>query len=115
MDRTSWERPGICAVCGKQFTKTSSNHKYCSQSCAISVQRAQNREWLREFYRKQRELREFRELHAENRFGKPTETIEEVAAKANAAGMTYGKYVAMIREMEGREIYGRCEVDQDNH
>ena len=105
------ERPGICDCCGKQFTKTNSNHKYCGSACALKVQRAQNREWLREFYRKRRELRALHELHAENRFSKPKETIEEVVAKANAAGMSYGKYVAQQMEKEGCVVYGRGEVD----
>ena len=110
MDRTSWERPGICAECGKPFTTNGSNHKYCSKSCSLKVQRAKSREWLNEYKRQLRE--EQRRLISPY---KPRETIEEVVAKANAAGMSYGKYVAQQMEKEGRVLYGRCEVDQDNN
>lgn len=99
-----------CAICGRKFIKGSNNAKYCSTSCKNKAWKAQSQAWLREYKRQLRE--EQRRLISPY---KPRETIEEVVAKANAAGMTYGKYVALQRELEGCEIYGRCEVDQDNH
>lgn len=106
MDLRTLERTAFCGICGKQFLKNSNGHKYCSAPCALKAQRAKNREWLRAYKQRLRE-----EHYLASSTLKPRETIEEVVAKANAAGMSYGKYVAMIREMEGREIYGRGEVD----
>lgn len=104
------ERVHLCEVCGKPFIKKSGNAKYCSAPCKRKVEREQNREWLRAYYRRLREERQIAQSVL-----KPRETIEEVVEKANAAGMTYGKYVALQREMEGCDVHGRCEVDQDNH
>ena len=95
-----------CALCGNTFIKKSANGKYCSHTCKDKVWKQQSQEWLREYKRQLRE--EQRRLISPH---KPKETIEEVVAKANAAGLSYGKYVAMQRELEGCEIYGRCEVD----
>lgn len=110
MDFKTLEKTAYCAVCGKQFMKTSNIQKYCSVPCRIKVQRIQNRNWLREYAKRMREEK-FLAVHPIKRI----ETIEEVVAKANAAGMTYGKYVALQREMEGCDVHGRCEVDQDNN
>lgn len=110
MDFRTLERTAFCGICGKQFLKNSNGHKYCSAPCALKAQRAQNKEWLRAYKQRLRE-----EHYLASSTLKATETIEEVVAKANAAGMTYGKYVALQRELEGSEVYGRCEVDQDNN
>ena len=110
MDYKTLGKTAFCAVCGKQFIKPSNNAKYCSMPCKRKVEKDQNREWLREYYRRLREERRIAQS-----VWKPRETIEEVVAKANAAGLSYGKYVALQREKEGCEADGRCEVDQDNH
>lgn len=102
MDFRTLERTAFCGICGKPFLKNSNGHKYCSAPCALKAQRAQNREWLRAYKQRLRE-----EHYIANSIWKPRETIEEVVAKANAAGMTYGQYVALQRELEGCEIYGR--------
>ena len=94
----------ICAVCGKPFIKRSNNGKYCSRYCKDKVWKEQCQASLKEYKRKIRD--EQRRLNSPY---KPRETIEEIVAKANAAGMSYGKYVALQREMEGCEIYGREE------
>jgi hypothetical protein len=106
MDLRTLERTAFCGICGKQFLKNSNGHKYCSAPCALKAQRAHNREWLIAYKRRLRE-----EHYLASSTLKATETIEEVVAKANAAGMTYGKYVALQRELEGCEIYGSGEVD----
>lgn len=107
MDFKTLERTAFCAVCGKPFIKKSNNGKYCSDPCKRKVEREQNREWLREY---KRQLRE--EQRRACSIWKPKETIEEVVAKANAAGLSYGKYVALQRE--GCDVNGRCEIHKDS-
>ena len=98
-----------CAVCGKEFTKKSGNAKYCSAPCKNKVWREQSKASFDEYMRRIRE--EQRRL---NTRWKPRETIEEVVAKANAAGMTYGKYVALQRE--GCDANGRkADVHTEDH
>lgn len=99
----------ICALCGNTFIKKSANAKYCSTPCKNKVWKEQCKASFEEY---RRQLRE--EQRRMNSKWKPRETIEEIVEKANAAGMTYGKYVAQQTEKEGRVLYGRCEVDQDN-
>ena len=92
----------ICALCGKPFIKKSANAKYCSAPCKNKVWKEQSKASFEEYKRKIRE--EQRRLNFKY---KPRETIEEIVAKANAADMSYGKYVALQMEKEGCVLYGR--------
>lgn len=71
----------ICERCGKLFESTSSITQYCSQACRNKATRERKKQ---EKYDKR---------------PKANKDLDRVAAEANAASMSYGKYVLM---MEGK-------------
>lgn len=92
------KRKKICRWCQKEFWDDSkmNQRRYCSEECSHQASKEKQKAW-----------------HAQNRkkpFGgyrksepKPTQekgissmTMEEVQRAARAAGMSYGKYVAMM-------------------
>ena len=101
---------GVCEVCGKPFVKKTGIAKYCSMPCKRKMESQQNREWLQRFRRQLKEERE--RMKADYKPYKPNKSIAEVVEEANAAGLSYGKYVALMKE---GEMLGRCEVDQDHN
>lgn len=71
-----------CERCGKLFVSKSGNTQYCSQVCRTRAAEARRRAE--------------RQAKYDNR-PKANKDLDRVAAEANAAGMTYGKYVAKMR------------------
>ena len=41
-----------CPWCGKEFVSAHPTQKYCSHACASEAKKKQNREYMREYYRK---------------------------------------------------------------
>ena len=78
----------ICVICGKQLRGVGRRTKYCPD-CRAEVNSTKSRE-------RSRRRRAF-ELEQKARAARPQYTgpsVREVAAQADAAGMTYGQYVA---------------------
>lgn len=69
----------VCCHCNKVFQSNTAHTKYCSQSCRTKANEEKKRN--EEYERRPRANKE----------------LDRVAAEANAAGMSYGKYVAMLR------------------
>lgn len=72
-----------CEICGKVFNLISYNQQYCGEKC----KREANSILRRERYRAEKLNAQTKPKH---------DTLSEVARKANAMGLTYGKYVAMM-------------------
>lgn len=76
-----------CAVCGKEFGAWNTNQKFCSQNCKHEAS-LKSGESYRE---KQREKAEQQAKEC-----KKKQAVVNIAAEARKAGMSYGKYVAMM-------------------
>lgn len=74
-----------CKHCGTLFVSSSSNTKYCSQICRTKANEARMRAERQEKYERRH---------------KESKELDRVAAEANAAGLSYGKYVAMMDKGE---------------
>lgn len=74
-----WINVGNCPVCGKRFTGAE-NKKYCGAHCRNKAGKAKQTG---------------KELTAPGKRKKMT--IEDIDAEARKAGMSYGKYVAMMK------------------
>lgn len=83
MNRTDNREVKKCAICKKYFITTKSRVVCCSPEC----QKQRDKELQREMRKKHVSQKEPR------RKGK---TLEELAAEAMAAGVTYGQYVAKL-------------------
>ena len=84
-----------CAICGNEFSPTRANAIYCCKECA----RIGGKQIVRE--REKRERQEDRNYLQKTKQKKPPKnSLEDIAARARAAGMTYGKYVAMLYVQE---------------
>lgn len=70
-----------CKHCGNEFLTTNKNRIYCSDKCS----RKENKKIQREKYKQERELLERKK---QNNLVKTNEA-------ARAAGLSYGKYVAL--------------------
>ena len=69
----------ICARCGKEVPHTGRAQKYCPD-CAKAAKGERDR---------------VRTFKPPARLRRPDNALSDINAKARAAGMTYGKYVAM--------------------
>lgn len=78
-----YARTGQCEICGETFNRNSNNQRYCGEKCKREA--------------KSLYCRDKRRLNAQTKT--KNDTLSEVARKANAMGLTYGKYVAL---KEGR-------------
>ena len=98
---------GVCVLCGQTFKKTNGIQRYCSVPCKRKAWHQQNLEWMRRY---REELKQFEKKEKKK---KATYTsfkeLADMNERARAAGMTYGKYVALLRE--GRVELGRSQVD----
>lgn len=72
----------ICVVCGKQLRGVGCRTKYCPES-----RHERENKKARERARRQRDRA---------RHPAPAPDVREIAAQADAAGMSYGQYVAVI-------------------
>ena len=78
-----------CKWCGKEFT-TNKTNIYCSVECRQASAKVRDREY------KAARLAEHKERIAARRGKRNRESqIDSLAAAARAAGLSYGKYVAM--------------------
>lgn len=101
VDRVGWEagmsRPVekkfVCTVCGRAFTAEARIAKYCPE-CRRKVRLEQQRAATQARLKR-------------NRRGKKKSTLNEIAAEAKSAHMSYGKYVAMMEaKKKGEEKNG---------
>ena len=73
-----------CEICGEVFNRISYNQRYCSEKCKREANILRSRE-----------KRRTEKLNAQTKTKQ--ETLSEVAARARAAGMTYGQYMVSLK------------------
>lgn len=80
-----------CQHCGKPFTvmKNGGGKKFCSRACQIE----HNKAGATERYHKAKEKAKQKRLEEELAKANKPESLAEVQRKAQAAGMSYGKYM----------------------
>ena len=78
----------ICVICGRQLRGVGSHTKYCPD-CRAEVNRIRTRERSRRRYAAESALRS---ASARPPYTGPS--VHDRAAQADAAGLTYGQYVA---------------------
>lgn len=83
---SDWLREKTCEVCGKTFYTYSSRAKYCSEKCA--------RKSYNDSMKKPKEEKKRRRITRE------VLSIKEIVRRADELGMSYGEYVAKMREGE---------------
>ena len=71
-----------CEICGKSFKQIAYNQRFCCEKCRNEVNNIRKREKQKEEDLPTTKL-------------KAHESLSEIARKANALGLTYGKYLAM--------------------
>ena len=85
-----------CKHCGKSFTvmKNGGGKKFCGKACQVEHNKAGAAERWRTVYKeKARQKR----LEAEQAEANKPESLAEVQKKAQAAGMSYGKYMLALQ------------------
>lgn len=99
--------PLICRVCGKHFMGKNKRIKICSEECRKRADvESRERQYARDRAHKEAEREADRRRMAEMRrkampcriVTDPSLDIAEVNAKAKAAGLSYGQYVARCRK-----------------
>lgn len=99
--------PLICRVCGKRFMGKNKRIKICSEECqreadAISRERHYARGRAAVLAAREEDRRFMLEMQRRPRVPRmvtdPSLSIAEVNAKAKAAGLSYGQYVARCRK-----------------
>ena len=83
-----------CVVCNKSFVVNTPNKKCCSNECTKIKNRMNS-------------ARYNKEIKGNNNKTKKSLSFTDIAVKARQAGMSYGKYVAMLEcgmKIEGRNI-----------
>lgn len=78
----------ICVICGRELRGVGSHTKYCPD-CRAEVNRVRTRERSRRRYAAERAQRA---ALARPQYTGPS--VHDMAARADAAGLTYGQYVA---------------------
>ena len=86
-----------CLRCGKPFTvmKNGGGKKFCGKTCQVEHNKAEATERWHKVYKER--ARKRRLAAKQEEVSKP-ESLEEVQRKAQAAGMSYGKYM-LARQM----------------
>lgn len=72
-----------CEICGAEFKMQTNSQRYCSEDCRREGKALHERERRR--------------LAREPNPVPEHDSLSEIARKANALGLTYGKYVAMMK------------------
>ena len=85
-----------CKMCGAEFEAVGANAKFCAE-----CKKQKQREWHRNNYIKQTQGAEVGERYAAAE--KQRKDMNEVLAKANAAGLSYGQYVAQEERKNMKE------------
>ena len=93
------QEPKRCARCGVVLEKRRTNQKYCDD-CRAAARREQ--EAARRL--KRREGRRIGELSKKKKKKPRVSQIENLNAAARKAGMSYGKYVAMLAMQKGKKV-----------
>ena len=78
----------ICTICGRELRRVGRRTKYCPD-CRAEVNRVRTRERSRRRYAAERALRA---ASARPPYTGPS--VHDMAAQADAAGLSYGQYVA---------------------
>lgn len=97
---------GVCVICGQTFKKVNGIQRYCSLPCKRKAQHQQYLEWMRRY---REEMQQFKKKQEKKPAYSSFKELADMNERARAAGMTYGKYVALLRE--GRVELGRSQVD----
>lgn len=90
MQRTSKAYPMVCAICGKEYIAHNRSSMYCSDECRAEGQRKKN-----EYYRLNPDARPVRGPRPRKKRENP---FTEILEAARAAGMSYGQYVASLKQ-----------------
>lgn len=93
---------GVCDICGQTFKKANGSQRYCSVPCRREAQHQQNLEWMRRY---REEMQQFKKKQEKKAAYSSFQELADMNERARAAGMSYGKYVALLRE--GRVQFGR--------
>ena len=85
-----------CQQCGKPFTvmKNGGGKKFCSRDCQIEHNKEKATERWHNCYK---ERRRKERMAAEQEQKKKPESLAEVQRKAQAVGLSYGKYMQALR------------------
>lgn len=82
-----------CKSCGKPFFAPTHNTKYCSPECAKAAKKKREHQYWED--KKEQQYDEKKD---------PKSALSEINSLAIAAGMSYGKYVAMKYIEEQRNV-----------
>lgn len=75
-----------CTICGKEYTTTGTRSKACSKECRKILTKSYYSYYKTPYNREKNESTRKAE----------GQSLQEIASKAKAAGLSYGKYVARI-------------------
>jgi predicted amidophosphoribosyltransferase len=79
----------ICQRCGAEFSLMNGCQRYCGKECSKEMSRIKHKMWQRNNYGKPKsEMQETKVMK--------NKAIRDINAEAMKAGMSYGKYVAMM-------------------
>lgn len=89
---------GVCVICGKEFEigRYGGNRKTCGPECHDENRRRRERE-ARHRYAEERAAKK-------ERNGASAKTLAQVDAEARSAHVSYGHYVAIIKDAEARHL-----------
>lgn len=90
MQRNSKAYPMVCDICGKEYIAHNRNSMYCSDEC-----RREGSRRLKEYYRLNPEARP---VYGPRPRKKKVNPFTEILEAARAAGMSYGQYVASLKQ-----------------
>ena len=79
-----------CACCGKVFQKKCGSQKYCGKQCSEKMEKIIQRQW------EIKNSKEYKDIEQKRKKEKIGKSIRDINAEALKAGMSYGKYVAMM-------------------
>ncbi len=83
----------VCPLCGKNFSPSHGNRKYCSAECSEKAHLNQAcANALRRYYLKKRQKKNPKK--PKRRYEKPS--FNENIRKADECGLSYGKYMALV-------------------
>lgn len=91
---TAWaekEYAAVCAHCGKEYIAHNRASMYCSDECRKDARKKQN-----EYYRLNPEAKPRRGARPKKQ--KKENPFTEILVAARAAGMSYGQYVASLKQ-----------------
>lgn len=98
-----------CQMCGKEFETNAWFKKYCSETCAKKAIHQKDRERLYQGHPRSRAthyLCATDEKRAAKERKENQERLRQMAVEARNAGMSYGKYVAMLELKKQNERNG---------